>query len=108
MISDKLLRMTEVSALLGVTSQTLRNWSDSGDIHAVVGKGGQLRFKLSEIRRPMNFDTLRSNENTGLIYCRGSTTIQRANLNRQRDRLEAYAGAMDLSLKRFMKISPVA
>ncbi len=62
-------------------------------IYAVVEKGGQRRFKWSEVRHLMNFVTLRSNENTCLIYCRVSTTIQRANLNRQRDRLEAYAVA---------------
>ena len=55
MISDKLLRMKEVSTLLGVTSQTLRNWSNEGYVQAVVGKGGQRRFRLSEIRRLMNF-----------------------------------------------------
>ena len=91
MISDKLLRMKEMSTLLGVTPQTLRNWSNEGYIQAVVGKGGQRRFNLSEVRRLMNFATHQSSENTGLIYCRVSTTIQRANLNRQRDRLEAYA-----------------
>ena len=82
MISDKLLRMKELSTLLGITPQTLHNWSNNGYIQAVIGKDGQCRFKLSEIRRLMNFNTLRSNENTCLIYCRVSTTIQRANLNR--------------------------
>ena len=93
MISNKLLRMKEVSTLLGVTPQTLRNWSNEGYIQAVVGKGGQRRFNLSEVRRLMNFAPHQSNENTCLIYCRVSTTIQRANLNWQRDRLEAYAVA---------------
>ncbi len=93
MIPDKLLRMKEVSTLLGVTSQTLRNWSNEGYIQAVIGKGRQRRFKLSEVRRLMNFDKPQSYQNTCLIYCRVSTTIQRANLSRQRDRLEAYAVA---------------
>ena len=93
MIPDQLLRMKDVSTLLGVTPQTLRNWSNEGYVQAVVGKGGQRRFKLSEIRRLMNFATPQSNENTCVIYCRVSTTIQRANLDRQRDRLETYAVA---------------
>jgi predicted site-specific integrase-resolvase len=91
MIPDKLLRMKDVSTLLGVTPQTLRNWSNNGYIQVVVGKGGQRRFKLSEVRRLLNFDIQPFYENTCLIYCRVSTTIQRANLSRQRDRLEAYA-----------------
>ncbi len=70
MISDKLLRMKEVSILLGVTSQTLRNWSKEGYVQAVVGKGGQCRFNLSEVRRLMNFATHQSDENTCLIYGR--------------------------------------
>ncbi len=93
MIPDKLLRMKEVSTLLGATPQTLHNWSNEGYIQVVVGKGGQRRFKLSEVRRLINFDTQPSYENTCLIYCRVSTTIQRANLSRQRGRLEAYAVA---------------
>ena len=93
MISEKLLRMKVVSTLLGVTSQTLRNWSNEGYVQAVVGKGGQRPFRRSEIRRLMNCAPPQSNENTCLIYGRVSTTIQRANLNRQRDRLEAYAVA---------------
>jgi predicted site-specific integrase-resolvase len=56
-----------------------------------VGKGGQSRFKLSEVRRFMNFDSQEGYNNTCLIYCRVSTTIQRANLSRLRDRIEAYA-----------------
>jgi predicted site-specific integrase-resolvase len=91
MILDKLLRMKEVSTLLGVTPQTLRNWSNGGYIQAVVGKGGQRRFKLSEVRRLMDFDLPECYDHTYLIYWRVSTTIQRANLSRQRDRLEAYA-----------------
>jgi len=39
----------------------------------------------------MQFDSHQYSESTCLIYCRVSTTIQRAKLNRQRDRLEAYA-----------------
>jgi predicted site-specific integrase-resolvase len=79
MIPDRLLRMKEVLTLLGVTPQTLRNWSHEGYVQAVVGKDGQPRFRLSEVGRLINFATHQSNENTCLIYCRVSTTIQRAN-----------------------------
>ena len=37
---DKLLRMQEAATLLGVTPQTLRNWSNGGYIEAIIGKGG--------------------------------------------------------------------
>jgi len=42
--------MKEGATLLGVTSQTFRNWSNEGYIQAIIGKGGQRRFKLSEAR----------------------------------------------------------
>ncbi|NVM31885.1 MAG: IS607 family transposase [Candidatus Helarchaeota archaeon] len=93
MITDKLLRMKEVANLLGVDPQTLRNWSNEGYIEAIMGKGGHRRFKLSEVRRIMKFDNPRSSENICLIYCRVSTTIQRANLKRQRARLQAHGVA---------------
>jgi len=64
MIPDKLLRMKEVATLLGVTSQNLRNWSNEGYIQAIVGKGGQHRFKLSEVRRLMHFDPQQCCDNT--------------------------------------------
>jgi len=59
--------MKEVSTLLGVTPQTLRNWSNESYVQAVIGKDGQCHFKLSEIRWLMNFATPQSNENTCLI-----------------------------------------
>jgi predicted site-specific integrase-resolvase len=89
MILDKLLRMKEESTLLGATPQTLRNWSNEGSMQAVVGKGGQPRFKWSEVRGLMNFDMPECYDHTCLIYWRVSTPIQRVNLSRQRDRLEA-------------------
>jgi putative resolvase len=91
LIPDKLVRMKEASTLLGVTPQPLRNWRNDGYIQTIVGKGGQRLFKLSEVRRLINFDTVQCGENTWLIYWRVSTTIQRANLSRHRARLEAYA-----------------
>lgn len=105
MITDKLLRMKEAATLLGVTPQTLRNWSNKGYIEAIVGKDGHHRFKWSEIKRLMHLADPQSNAKICLIYCRVSTTIQRDNLKRQRARLETYA--MAILLKKFMKILPV-
>lgn len=91
MVIDKLLRMQEAATLLGVTPQTLRNWSNEGYIEAIVGKGRHRRFKWSDIKRLMHLTDPQAITQNCLIYCRVSTTIQRANLNRQRARLETYA-----------------
>jgi len=93
MVMDKLLRMQEVATLLGVTPQTLRNWSNEGYIEAIVGKGGHRRFKWSEVKRLMHLTDPQAPAKQCIIYCRVSTTIQRDNLKRQRARLEAYAVA---------------
>jgi excisionase family DNA binding protein len=85
--------MQEVATLLGVTPQTLRNWSNEGYIEAIVGKGGHRRFKWSEVKRLMHLTDPQAPAKNCIIYCRVSTTIQRENLKRQRARLEAYAVA---------------
>jgi len=85
--------MKDVTQLLNVTPQTLRHWSKEGFLTAIRSKGGHRRFKLSEIRRLMKLDPLAGRENKCLIYCRVSTTIQKANLQRQRERLEQFAVA---------------
>jgi putative resolvase len=100
MITDKLLRMKEAATLLGVTPQTLRSWSNEGYVEAVVGKGGHRRFRQSEVKRLMQLTTSQSPEKSCLIYCRVSTTIQRANLRRQRARLEAYAVANGYTIEK--------
>jgi len=91
MISEKLLRMKEVTQLLNVTSQTLRHWSKEGFLTAIRGKGGHRRFKLSEVRRFMKLDPVSERGNKCLLYCRVSTNIQKENLKRQRERLEQFA-----------------
>jgi len=41
MSSEQLLKIGDVATLLGVTTQTLRNWTNSGYMDAIIGKGGQ-------------------------------------------------------------------
>jgi excisionase family DNA binding protein len=87
MLSEKLLRMKEVAQLLSFTPQTLQNWSKDGFLQVVRSKGGHHRFKLSEVRRLMKPDPVANGENNCLLYCRVSTTLQKGNLKRQRERL---------------------
>jgi putative resolvase len=100
MVLEKLLRMQEAATLLGVTPQTLRNWSKEGYIEAIVGKGGHRRFKWSEIKRLMQLPDPQAIVRNCVIYCRVSTTIQRENLKRQRARLETYAVANGYTIEK--------
>ena len=100
MITEKLLRMKEIATLLGVTPQTLRNWSNGGYIEAIMGKGGHRRFKWSEVKQLMHLADPQTIAKSCLIYCRVSTTIQRENLKRQRARLETYAVATGYTIEK--------
>ena len=46
MSSEKLLKIGDVATFLGVTTQTLKNWTNSGYIDAVIGKGRHRRFLI--------------------------------------------------------------
>lgn len=47
--SDRLLKIDEAAALLGVTSQTLRNWDKSGKLKPARTDGGHRRYKEADI-----------------------------------------------------------
>ncbi len=90
MNSERLLKIGDVAGLLGVTTQTLRNWTNRGYMNTIIGKGGHRRFKVSEEERIME---LKENDNTiknCLLYCRVSTSIQKENLERQIERLKSF------------------
>nr|MBD3197652.1 helix-turn-helix domain-containing protein [Candidatus Lokiarchaeota archaeon]MBD3202046.1 helix-turn-helix domain-containing protein [Candidatus Lokiarchaeota archaeon] len=53
MSSERLLKIGDVATLLGVTTQTLRNCTNSGYMEAIIGKGGHRRFRSSDIERLM-------------------------------------------------------
>jgi len=47
--SERLLKIDEAAALLGVTTQTIRNWDNSGKLKAIRTDGGHRRFKEADI-----------------------------------------------------------
>jgi len=91
MSSEQLLKIGDVATLLGVTTQTLRNWTNSGYMDAIIGKGGHRRFRRSEVERLMELKEQESNVKKCLVYCRVSTSIQKENLERQKERLTSFA-----------------
>jgi excisionase family DNA binding protein len=91
MSSEQLLKIGDVATLLGVTTQTLRNWTNSGYMDAVIGKGGHRRFRRSEVDRIMELGERENGIKKCLLYCRVSTSIQKENLERQIERLTSFA-----------------
>ncbi len=67
MNSGRLLRIGDVAEILGVTTQILRNWCNSGYINAIVGRGGHRRFMVSEVERIMEVNGKKS-ENKNCYY----------------------------------------
>ena len=53
MSSDRLLKIGDVATLLGVTTQTLRNWTNNRYMDAIIGKGGHRRFRSGDVERLM-------------------------------------------------------
>ena len=88
---EQLLKIGDVATLLGVTTQTLRNWTNSGYMDAVIGKGGHRRFRRSEVERIMELNERENGIKKCLLYCRVSTSIQKENLERQIERLTSFA-----------------
>lgn len=50
MINGK-VRVSEAAKILGVTSQTLRNWEKSGKLHAERSAGNQRYYHLAELKK---------------------------------------------------------
>lgn len=91
MSSEQLLKIGDVATLLGVTTQTLRNWINSGYMNAVIGKGGHRRFRRSEVERIMELNEQEGCMKKCLLYCRDSTSIQKDNLECQIEKLTSFA-----------------
>ena len=90
MNSECLLKIGDVAALLGVTTQSLRIWTNSGHMNAIIGKGGHRRFRSSEVERIMELEKSEIKTKNCLLYCRVSTSIQKENLERQIERLKSF------------------
>jgi len=79
--------------MLGVTTQTLRNWSNSGKIKSERTEGNQRRIPLFEVERLLGHQK----RTAILAYCRCSTHKQKDNLERQVGRVLEYASSTGLT-----------
>jgi len=85
----KHLRLSKAASILGVSTQTLRNWHNQGKITAVRTEGNQRRIPITEVERLTG--TVPVPRTTLLVYARCSTQKQKDNLERQVGRLLEFA-----------------
>ncbi len=87
----KLPTIGEAAAVLGVSVSTLRRWEAEGKITPARTAGGQRRYDMATLR-PENARAPEAPRRT-LAYARVSSHDQKADLERQKQVLEAYCAA---------------
>lgn len=89
---EKLINISKVAELLGVSKNTLRIWDENGRLKPIRTKGGHRRYKLSEIQILQEDNDMVVNQNCVVIYCRVSSHDQKkkGDLERQKGRLLEY------------------
>jgi predicted site-specific integrase-resolvase len=90
----KMISISEVSKLTGVTIKTLKIWDNYGKLKAKYKTaGGHRRYDLDDIESFLGINDIEQNSNRNVfIYCRVSTKKQQesGNLERQKERLIQY------------------
>jgi len=92
------LSIGEFAEAIGKTTQTIRNWDNTGYLKpAKIGKGGHRYYTQQQVdnylgkNKHLNNDFTNSRKIIG--YCRVSTSKQKENLERQKDCVRAYCAA---------------
>lgn len=88
---DKLISVGKAADLLGVTTETLRQWEKQKILECQRTKGGHRRYLLSEIEK-LQGKIKEDSSNVVSIYCRVSSHEQKTkgDLKRQKLRLLEY------------------
>ena len=91
----KMISISEVSELTGVTIKTLKIWDNEGKLKTKFKTpGGHRRYDIDDIEKFIGGSVIAKQDvqQTAFIYCRVSTKKQQesGNLERQKERLVAY------------------
>ena len=90
---DRLLTIGEAAKALGVSISTLRRWEDEGRLAPEERTaGGQRRYRLSKLRPEQHRAEDKESRKT-VAYARVSSHDQKADLERQKQVLEAYCAS---------------
>lgn len=91
--SKATISISEAAKELGVSTKTLRRWTDAGKIKYERSVSNQRRFYLADIKRLMPRDLKQLDERITVNYARVSSHDQKADLVRQVQMLEAFSGS---------------
>lgn len=106
MIKDKLLTIKQTAEILGVSTETLRNWDKNKSLPSIRTKGKHRRWKMSDIHHFMNINIDEiNNTNTVAIYGRVSSHDQKTkgDLDRQCQRLSEYCSKHQYQVNEIIK-----
>jgi putative resolvase len=91
--SKATISISEAAKELGVSTKTLRRWTDAGKIKYERSVSNQRRFYLADIKRLTPRDLKQLDERITVNYARVSSHDQKADLVRQVQMLEAFSGS---------------
>jgi putative resolvase len=86
----KIYKITEASAYIGVSINSLKTLANNGKIKSFSTTGKHRRFRQEDLDSYMGVEKVKQEKLT-MIYARCSTAKQKENLERQKDRLRKYA-----------------
>jgi len=82
--SEQFISTKKARNLLGVTTQTLRNWDNSGKINTIKSPSGVRLYNLKDIQDIIGVDNFVSQKKK-IAYCRVSSKKQMDDLERQKN-----------------------
>jgi putative resolvase len=91
--SEVTLSIGEAAKELGISTKTLRRWTDADKIRFERSPTGQRRFYLADIKRIIPRDLNQTDERITINYARVSSHDQKEDLKRQAAVLESFSAA---------------
>lgn len=91
-MNDVYLSIRKVAMIIGVSTQTLRNWDKSGYFKPDQIRSNGYRYYSKEHLESFleQYNTCKNNNRLNIGYCRVSTNKQKDDLNRQCTNIELY------------------
>jgi putative resolvase len=95
----KLYTISQASKLLNIANTTLHQWCKKKLINFSVLPNGHRRFSEFDLEQFINSDTKKLElKRKTILYCRVSTSLQKENLERQKQRLQDFCASKGLQI----------
>lgn len=85
------IKISKLYKDLGITRVTLYNWKNKGLVHFIKSKTGRNFVSIDEYNRLLGIKE--KNDENVIIYCRVSSSENKNNLEKQKDRMINYCNA---------------